>query len=132
MTIPEYISSQPAERQEFMTALHEVIMANDKSVVPMIEPMMGKEMILYKEKCYMKYGLSGVKNYISLHCMPIYMNPVLHGKYADLLPAAKLQKGCINFTDAAEMPVEIAAGLITDCAGISIAAMLENRNKKKK
>jgi len=34
MTIDEYISSQPAERQSQMTALHEAIIANDKTVTP--------------------------------------------------------------------------------------------------
>ena len=132
MTIPEFISQQPAERQALMTALHEAIVANDTTVTPVIKPMMGKEMILYEEKCYMKYGLASVQKYMSLHCLPMYMNAPLHSKYVDLLPDAKFQKGCINFTGEAEMPVEMAAALIADCAGISIAAMLEARNRKKK
>lgn len=132
MTVAEYIGAQPAERQAQMNALHDAILANDKTVEPVIEVMMGKDMILYKERKYMKYCLAGVKNYMSLHCMPIYMNMVLHAKYGALLPKAKIQKGCINFENTDEMPVEIAASLIADCAGISIADMLENRNRKKK
>jgi len=78
----------------------------------------------------MKYGLAAVKNYMSLHCMPIYMNPALHAKYAALLPAAKFQKGCINFTGSDEVPLDIISALIADCSGISIAEMLENRKRK--
>lgn len=132
MTVPEFISTLPAERQSLITALHEAIIAGDTSVNPVIEPMMGKEMIIYKEGKYMKYGLASVKNYMSLHCLPMYMNPVLHGRYEPLLPDAKFQKGCINFTSAEEMPMATAAALISDCAGISIAALLEARNRKKK
>ena len=131
MTATQYISTQPAEWQKHMTALHEAIISGDKTVMPVIEQMMGKEMILYKERGYMKYGLAGVKKYMSLHCLPIYMNPVFHSKYEGLLPKAKLQKGCINFTDNDELPVAIAAALIADCSKISIADMLENRKKKK-
>ena|ERR1700744_1293353 len=131
MTVPEFIANLPAERQELFTAFHEVIINNDSSITPVVKSMMGKEMILYEERCYMKYGLASVKNYLSLHCMPIYMNPALHGKYAALLPAAKIQKGCINFTSATEFPPEIAAALIAECSRISIADMLENRKKKK-
>jgi hypothetical protein len=131
MTVSEYISSMPVDRQELLAALHEAIIANDATVNPVIKPMMGKEMILYEERCYMKYGLASIKNYMSLHCLPMYMNPTLHEKYEGLLPAAKFQKGCINFTGADEMPPAIAAGLIADCSSISIAAMLENRKKKK-
>ncbi|WP_295713583.1 DUF1801 domain-containing protein [Mucilaginibacter sp.] len=130
MTVTEYISSAPAERQAILTTLHEAILANDPTVVPVIKPMMGKEMILYEERSYMKYGLASTKNHMSLHCLPIYMNPSLHAKYAALLPAAKLQKGCINFTGEEALPPKILTALIADCSVISIATMLENRKKK--
>src|SRR5476651_1322677 len=104
MEITEFISTMPAERQATLTALHRAILANDPSVKPVIKSMMGKEMILYEERCYMKYGLASTKNYMSLHCMPMYMNPAFHAKFTALLPTAKFQKGCINFTDAEEMP----------------------------
>jgi hypothetical protein len=132
MTVSEYISSVPSDRQVQITALHDTIMTNDPSVSPVVKPMMGKEMILYEERSYMKYGLASTKNYMSLHCLPMYMNPPLHDKYVKLLSAAKFQKGCINFTDMASMPTEIVAALIIDCSSISIAALLENRKKNKK
>jgi hypothetical protein len=131
MTITEYISSVPAERQATLTTLHEAILANDPTVTPVIKPMMGKEMILYEERCYMKYGLASTKNYMSLHCLPMYMNPALHAKYEGLLPAAKFQKGCINFTDGEALPPAVLNALIAECSSINIADMLENRKKKK-
>ena len=130
MKVSEFISSMPSDRQALLTALHDTIMTNDPSVSPVVKPMMGKEMILYEERCYMKYGLASTKNYMSLHCLPIYMNPPLRAKYVGLLSAAKFQKGCINFTDTNAMPPAIVAGLIADCSSISIAAILENRKKK--
>jgi hypothetical protein len=87
-------------------------------------------MIMYEEGNYMKYALASVKGYMSLHCLPMYMNAALHAKYTPLLPAAKFQKGCINFTDAAAMPIAIVTALIADCSPINIPAMLENRKKK--
>jgi hypothetical protein len=130
MTIPEFLAGLPADRQHLMTTLHETIIANDPKVTFSIKPMMGKEMIMYEEGNYMKYALASVKSHMSLHCMPIYMNTAFHTKYTALLPAAKFQKGCINFTDAAAMPVAIVAALIADCSLVNIPAMLENRKKK--
>jgi hypothetical protein len=130
MTIPEFLAGLPADRQELMTTLHETIIGNDPKVTFSIKPMMGKEMIMYEEGNYMKYALASVKSHLSLHCMPIYMNTAFHAKYTPLLPAAKFQKGCINFTDAAAMPVAIVAALIADCAPVNIPAMLANRKKK--
>jgi hypothetical protein len=132
MKVSEFISSMPPDRQALLNALHDTIVTNDPSVSPVVKPMMGKEMILYEERSYMKYGLASTKNYMSLHCLPMYMNPPLHAKYLALLPAAKFQKGCINFADTAAMPPAIVAALIADCASIRIADMLENRKRSKK
>jgi hypothetical protein len=132
MTIQEYISNAPMERQELLRMLHEAIIANDPSVEPVIKPMMGKDMILYEDHGYMKYGLATTKNHMSLHCLPIYMDASLHAKYAALLPAAQFQKGCINFTNAEEMPLLPVTALITDCALVNIVSVLENRKKKSK
>ena len=132
MTITEFIDTVPAERRALFTQLHETITANDAGVTPVVKPMMGKDMILYEEQGkVMKYGLASVKNYMSVHCLPMYMNVPLHTKYEALAPAAKFQKGCINFTDETELPVSVVAGLIKDCSAISILALLEARKKKK-
>jgi hypothetical protein len=130
MTTPEFLASLPADRRELMNTLHETIIAKDPKVIFSIKPMMGKEIIMYEEGGYMKYALASVKSHISLYCMPIYMNTAFHAKYTPLLPAAKFQKGCINFTDAAAMPVAIVSALIADCSPINIPAMLENRKRK--
>jgi len=130
MTIPEFLGILPADRQNLMKTLHETIIANDPKVNMSIKPMMGKEMIMYEEGGYMKYALASVKGHMSLHCLPMYMNAPLHAKYTPLLPAAKFQKGCINFTDVAEMPADVVARLIADCAPVYLPAMLENRKKK--
>jgi len=78
----------------------------------------------------MKYGLASAKNYMSLHCLPMYMNPALHQQFEKLLPDAKFQKGCINFNDQADMPLTVLTKIIADCSAISIAAMLEKRKNK--
>jgi hypothetical protein len=126
----EYFASLPSDRQALLSGLHETIITNDRSVIAVVKPMMGKEMILYEERGYMKYGLASTKNYMSLHCLPMYMNPALHAKYTALLSKAKFQKGCINFTNRAEMPPAMATALIAECSSISIAAMLEKRKRK--
>ena len=130
MTTPEFLAGLPADRQQLMNTLHETIIANDPNVTFGIKPMMGKEMMMYEEGNYMKYALASVKSHMSLHCLPMYMHADLHAKYSALLPAAKFQKGCINFTGAAEVPAAIVAALITDCSPINVPAMLANRKKK--
>lgn len=132
MTPAEYITTQPEDRREILTALHEIILKHDASVGSIVEPMMGADMIIYKEDGkVMKYALASGKKHLSLHCLPMYMNAPMHSKYSALLLKAKFQKGCINFTGADDLPTAIAAQLIDDCAQISIVAMLEARKKKR-
>lgn len=129
MTAESYIAKQPPDRVEILTRIHAIILLEDKHVMEEVAPMMGKEMILYKQKGYFKYGLASVKNYMSMHLMPIYGGSPLHATYQRLLPKAEFQKGCINFSSAEEVPLEIIHRLFADCAKIDIAAMLEKRKR---
>jgi hypothetical protein len=130
--VKQYISSQEPDRQSVMSDIHSIILEEDKTVVPVVEPMMGKEMILYKAKGMMKYGLAGVKKYMSLHVLPIYGSKTLHAKYQGLLNKAEFQKGCINFDTAAQMPLHIIRQLMADCAGIDLVKIREEYLKDKK
>jgi hypothetical protein len=132
MEIKTYISNQPIERQKILTDIHETIIGNDKSVKAEVGSMMGKVMIVYKGKGYMKYGLSSVKNYMSLHALPIYGSTILHTKYTALLPNAKFQKGCINFINEHDMPIEIIRELVVDCSAIDLLKMKEDYLKSQK
>lgn len=131
MTISDFISAQPNERQKLLSQIHEIIIQKDKTVTPVIAPMMGKEMIIYNAPGIFKYGLSSVKNYMSLHVLPIYGSPVLYEKYKALLNEANFQKGCINFKNKEEMPLNIVRNLITDCSKIDLLAMREKYLKSK-
>ena len=135
MTIAEHIATHPADRQTLIEAIHNLILKNDPSVEAVVGAMMGKEMILYNDRGSFKYGLAGVKEHMSLHCLPIYMNVALHAKYAAMVPKAKVQKGCINFKIETEMPLDVVSALISDCAPIDLIAIrqqyLDSKKKKK-
>lgn len=131
MTISEFISNQPEDRLELLFQLHEIIIENDKTIIPVIAPMMGKEMIIYNAPGTFKYGLSSVKNYMSLHVLPMYGSPVVYEKYKALLNKANFQKGCINFKNKDEMPLKIVKDLIIDCSKIDLRVLRENYLKSK-
>jgi hypothetical protein len=130
--IKQYIQACPEERQGILTNIHTIIIEEDKTVVPVLEPMMGKEMIIYKGKGSMKYGLANVKNYMSLHLLPMYGSNELYTKYKGLLSKAKFQKGCINFTTADEMPLEVVRQFIAECSKIDLLKIREEYLAQKK
>jgi hypothetical protein len=53
-------------------------------------------------------------------------------KYKALLPAANFQKGCINFTLAEQMPLNIVKQLFTECSSIDLVKMREDYLKERK
>jgi hypothetical protein len=131
MDIKDYILKQPPARQNILTSIHRTIVVEDKSVTAQVQTMMGKEMIVYKGKGQMKYGLASVKNYMSFHVMPIYGSIKLHTKYKALLNKAKFQKGCINFETDDQMPMDIVKQLIVDCSPLDLAKIKEVYLKQK-
>jgi hypothetical protein len=126
-----YISNQPLTRQNILTKIHETIVNTDKNIEATVEPMMGNEMIVYKGKGMMKYGLASMKNYMTLHVMPIYGSKSLYTKYKLLLNKANFKKGCINFENEDEMPLDIVRKLINDCSGLDLAKIREEYIKSK-
>ena len=130
--IEKYILVQADGRQALLRAIHTIIIDEDKTVVAVVEPMMGKEMIIYKGKGLMKYGLAGGKNYMSLHVMPIYGSEKLYAKYKAVLNRASFQKGCINFDNAEQMPVAIVRQLMADCAKVDLLKIKEDFLKNRK
>jgi hypothetical protein len=131
MSITEFISTLPEERQKLISQLHEIIIQKDKTVTPEIAPMMGKMMIIYNAPGTFKYGLSSVKNYMSLHVLPMYVSATIYEKYKGLLKEASFQKGCINFKNKDEIPLKIVKALITECSSIDLKAIRENYLKSK-
>lgn len=127
-----YILKQPLNRQLILTEIHSLILEIDKSVISEIAPMMGKEMIIYKSQGMMKYGLAGVKNYMSFHVLPIYGSKTLYEKYKSLLNKANFQKGCINFESGDKMPLDIVRKLISDCSKVDLKKIREDYIKEKK
>jgi len=132
MTISEFISKQLPERQKILNEVHEIITQKDQSIKAEVGPMMGKEIIIYKAPGIFKYGLSSVKNYMSLHVMPIYGSGILYSKYKNLLKTANFQKGCINFKSEENMPLDILQQLIQDCSKIDLRKIKEDYIKSKK
>ncbi|HTA26153.1 MAG TPA: hypothetical protein VK809_00070 [Bacteroidia bacterium] len=143
MTPTEFIAEQAPERQAFLTALHNIILKTNTKVVPEVAPMMGKEIIQYKlypmgvnatmspkeSSRYFVYGLASTKNYMSIHAMPMYAHKPIHEKFSKLLKKAKFQKGCINFKNVDEMPLDIAEQFMAACAEIDWAAVMKKYGK---
>lgn len=130
--IRDFILAQPENRQALLTSLHCLILEHDKSVTPVVASMMGMEMILYKGQTLMKYGLASMKQHMTFHVLPMYMNPAIYDTFQKALPNATFQKGCINFSSATQLPLHIFAQLVDACAPVKIETLREKYLEQRK
>ena len=124
MTPKQYLDTLPEDRKEVISKLRELILKSDPLVKEVVAGMMGREMLMYMQGDFMKYALSSVKQHMSFHSMVMYGSSTRFGgsglreAYEKLLPKAKFQKGCINFKNAMQMPLDIAEKFVMDMAKV--------------
>jgi hypothetical protein len=116
MTPSEYLKKQDADRKEILTSIHKIIVESHPKLKARVGDMMGKEMILYEMDGAFTYALASVKTHMSLHNIIMYGHAPLYAKYSKLLSKAKFQKGCANFKNAEQMPLDIVTEFMKDSA----------------
>ena len=116
MSVTEFLNSQETERKKILTAIHKIIAESHPKLKPRMGDMMGKEMIIYEIDGAFTYALASVKDYMSLHNIIMYGHAPLYAKYSKLLSKAKFQKGCINFKNAEQMPMDIVKEFMQESA----------------
>jgi hypothetical protein len=118
----EYLDSLPEDRKVIISKLRQLILKSDPLVKEVVAGMMGREMLMYMQGDFMKYALSSVKQHMSFHSMVMYGSSERFGggglreKYEKLLPKAKFQKGCVNFKDAIQIPLDITEKFVKEMA----------------
>ena len=150
MTPKQYLDTLPSDRKEVISKLRELILKSDPLVREVVGGMMGKEMLVYMQGDVFKYALSSVKQHMSFHSMVMYGSSTRFGgsglreAYEKLLPKAKFQKGCINFKNAMQMPLDIAEKFVKEMAKVEYpppefkermeksAAILKKKREKEK
>lgn len=118
---PQYVNAA--------TTLANLIKKHDPHVEQSIGKMMRNDAVLYCQQDIMKYAITCHANHVSLHLMPIYCYADLYTKYKKLMTAGKFQKGCINFKDYDNLPVDDIALLIAECAAMPYPTEYQLRKK---
>ena len=137
MTPKQYIDSLPEDRKEVISKLRQLILKSDPLVKEVVAGMMGREMLMYMQGDFMKYALSSVKDHMSFHSMVMYGSSVRFGggglreKYEKLMPKAKFQKGCVNFKNVIQLPLDVAEKFVKEMAKVEYppAAFKERMEK---
>ena len=139
MDAKTFLNALEEDRRKMLSPMRDIILKFDTEVTEEVSEMMGKEMLIYKQRDLFKYALASTKAHLSFHSMVLYGCPPVHLKFSKLLPKAKFQKGCINFKNLEQLPLSTFEELVRDSANVAWPPKIyqdslekaANRKKKK-
>jgi hypothetical protein len=123
-TVPEFIAQLPDDRRREVERVHAVLR---KNVPNGYQETLTSGMIAYSvplsvypdtynKQALWYVALAAQKNYLSLHLLPVYMNPPLVQKLRDGFKAAgkklDMGKGCVRFKRADDLALDTIAEIV--------------------
>lgn len=103
----EKLNTQDAN---FLRPYAELIREKDSGLEVKVQPVMSVALGLnFLQEGVMKYALTRTQQHFSFHTMVMYAFPEVKALTENLLEGtkAKIQKGCINFRNTEELPINI-------------------------
>lgn len=118
MSISEFINQFNPKHKAAAKAIMQIISEKEPSLEPQIKTTMGKEMICYEQNGEFKYAIASHPQHLSLHNMVMYCYPDLNDKFVNQFTKAKFRKGCINFTNVDDFPINTIEQLILESSNL--------------
>lgn len=123
----EFIAALPAERQQPAVQVWQLV----REAVPVgYTEHISPKYLEFRAGEQMCIGLANQKAYLSLHLVPMYLMPALQERLAAAAPKLKMGKGCVNFKQVEELPLETLANVIAATPLDDYVAQLQARRKK--
>ena len=129
-----YFDSFEAKERAVLSEFHHVIMENDPTVKCVIARVMSIERaLIYQERGVFKYALAKTKGYYTLHNMVMYAYPEIKGLLEDQgekIRGLKFQKGCINFKDVGDFPLDVFGEFIKKSSQMDFSKVIARYKKQ--
>ncbi|WP_210517658.1 DUF1801 domain-containing protein [Hymenobacter terricola] len=124
MAFDDFIAALPAERQQPAAQVWQLV----RQAVPGgYTEHIGPKYLEFRAGADMCVGLTNQKNYLSLHLVPMYLRPALQEQLAAAAPTLKMGKGCVNFKEVAELPLDMLGQVIAATSLADYLAIMQAR-----
>lgn len=111
--------------------MRDVILEADTSVKERVGDFMNhKGGLIYEEQEVFKYGLIKAKKYYTFHSMVMYVQPDAWTFIAAQPLDLKIQKGCINFRNIEDFPMDVFERFMQLCASKDFSGVIERYRRK--
>jgi hypothetical protein len=127
ISFDEFIAALPAERQQPAVQVWQLVR---RAVPTGYTEHISPKYLEFRAGEQMCIGLANQKGYLSLHLVPMYLMPGLQARLAAAAPKLKMGKGCVNFKQVEELPLETLATVIAATPMADYVAQLQARRKK--
>lgn len=108
-TYQDFLASLPAERRAVVAQVWPAL----RAAMPRgYEEQASPRLLQFVAGTEMTVALASQKNYLSLYLMPVYFSPPLQARIKAAAPKLKAGKSCLNFNQAAELPLDLIANLL--------------------
>jgi hypothetical protein len=122
LSFDDFVAALPVERQDPARKVWQLVRA---AVPAGYTEHIGPKFLEFRAGSEMCLALANQKNYLSLHLVPMYVMPGLREQLCAAAPKLKVGKGCINFQQLAELPLDALAGIIAATPLAAYVAQME-------
>lgn len=127
-----FLSELSKEEKVGISKMRELILAIDSNVKEKVGDIMSnKNCFRYEEDGVFKYGLAKTKNHFSFHSMIMYANSDVRNFIKENSNSLKIQKGCINFKNVDDFPVELFKEFISISASADFSSVINHYKSRK-
>jgi len=127
-----FLSELSKEEKVVINKMRELIMEFDLNVKEKVGDIMSsKNSFRYEEDGVFKYGLAKTKNHFSFHSMVMYVNSDVRNFIEENSNSLKIQKGCINFRDVDDFPLDLFKEFITISASADFSPVVNHYKGRK-
>jgi hypothetical protein len=138
-TVDEYLKELPVGRRADFQVVLEVVR---KNMPAGYEEAMNWGMVCwqvplsirpetYNKQPLMFAALANQKNYISLYMMGVFTVPALYEKLMSSEKKIRMGRGCINFTKASSLPLDVIGEIISEVTVDKYLAEVDKRSGSK-
>jgi uncharacterized protein YdhG (YjbR/CyaY superfamily) len=109
LSYKQYLEGLPPERRSVVEEVWRVVREN---IPAGYTEVINSGFLTFKAGEEWYVALANRKNYVTLHLLPIYVFPELKAKLDNSGKKLKCGKGCINFTRAEELPLDVLREIV--------------------
>lgn len=132
LVLNTFLAESSKKEKDIINQMRKLILEIDPNVKEKAGDIMSiKNCFIYEEEGVFKYGLAKTKNHFTFHSMVMYSNKNVYNFIVEKSESLKIQKGCINFRNLVDFPLDLFKEFLSVSASIDFSSVINHYKNKK-